>query len=362
MEQVGTPKKTNEQRFNPEQISKILNSPETLERMRKLEQGLVGNTIGYTIEFLICFPKAIQTDVNNFLDFVLAQSQKPEDLYGKSSFPEQKTVTRYYVNFFKSKYPNKDIKLHFAEIGRQNYSFHAFNSSFLQSIKTHGLDPHERQYDWSELKEIKDIMEGIQSNQHIGLAFQDKGKISFSESPIVSFDYGNGSPEWFDMFVYHFTKNNKLYRHRNYAEAKEKVTEQTKWLQDPDRLVKIYGSQSANAPVITQEQADKIISFFDKYWKIFAVDSVPMLAIYPDEQTKSASEMLKIREEISAEIRRTSMFQDVERSKNEEDRLIEFVSNMLPHSGSINSKTDQKIEPDKIVYVNLPNANEIYIQ
>ena len=149
----------------------------------------------------------------------------------------------------------------------KNYAFHAFNSTALESIKEHGINPNFYLTKQQDIDEISNIFKKYNLNNPFFMQSKNCiGKVSYSSGPNVSYGYGIDSPEWFVNFCnknYHNLGYNP-YTRREYDVALDSIK---KTITDFD-----------------ENDKKTVINFFNKNWNIYGTkENIPVLAICPLE-------------------------------------------------------------------------------
>jgi hypothetical protein len=181
---------------------------------------------------------------------------------------------------------NKIFKYFNERYENNGYYYHGFNGTFKKSIIENGLNPHTRFWDWEELKEINDILTPAGVGMGMGWGFLNSvDKVSLSDTTESTYRYANVSPEWFAQFVcegFHIPYNDSNYdkeafNKKDYPAARKNIELLCKNLmsrkEEDIKARKAY-------PNITIEEKNKILNFFEKYWKLFAgEESTPKVAL-----------------------------------------------------------------------------------
>lgn len=243
-----------------EKISHLINQPEVTEIIR--QKG--GEMLGVAIKFIILFPEDEEGLVDFLRQYKGHNSPKSEALLirkiaeklGLTESESEESIRKIYEYFYE-----KFVK--------NGYYFHGFNGAFLSAIEEHGLDPHERLWDWDEINEITAILRGKETddgthsvNSFFGsLHMNSEGLISIADAIDQLPQYSQGSPEWFNVFTGYALQR------RDYKAARQNVVEKMSHVYDLNLNDKL-----------------KIFEFFDKYWSLFASeDSQPKCALIKKE-------------------------------------------------------------------------------
>ncbi len=147
------------------------------------------------------------------------------------------------------------------KVGVNGCVYHGFNGAFTESIRTHGLSPGIRDWDYSETEEIRKILATTgQNNRVMGFVDKDQHKIYYDHSATFTFYHAVHSPEWFCILIDEV--GDELL---TYDSARNNLIEKTN-----------YGRGLSIANRI------KVLAFFEKYWKKFrGVSSAPKVALLP---------------------------------------------------------------------------------
>lgn len=326
-----------------ERISGLLSSSVVVEAVKDILEKSRDLVVGFTIEFLICFPKATNEDVARFIGYLKKFEENMQD-------PNLVTqVARFYIDYFREKKINKNIKIYFAEIASRRYRFHAFNSVFMDSIIANGLDPKFKVQDEAEMRNIDRILNRVHRGS-VGFSQFDVGKVSVSHQTVYSYSHGVKSPEWFAFFVSSFGGTNGLFEARKYIEAKQKIEEGIRICMNPNRPGLLPTDTDL---LMTSSEAERVRSFFEKYWNMYS-GGKPMLAIFEDDEKLVVKDVLEINEMSYG--RKTGYFGDV---YTEEQVLENVISGMLPQSGADTEKIPHKIPPDRLSFISLPEPSLI---
>lgn len=152
------------------------------------------------------------------------------------------------------------------------FKYHAFNSVFYESIKENGITPNIMFTSQQEIDNVDKIFEKYGISMIFGWRkLNCEGKVSYSETPSVSYYYGINSPEWFGQFTgqgVSFNPYNKYNKNAfvecDYAGAK-------------NNLLTLMNENN-----FSKEDINYVINFFEKNWQMYA-NTTPILAIIPKE-------------------------------------------------------------------------------
>lgn len=135
---------------------------------------------------------------NNIVNF---HSRELKDYVNNELLNEFLQVLDVPKERLKEEIINSKIKdLIVASLEKKDYMFHGFNGYYLNSIKENGINPNVKE-NQEDILMINEIFEKYGIKMGLGWAMHDNGKVSFSKTPDVSYDYAERSPEWFSQFV-----------------------------------------------------------------------------------------------------------------------------------------------------------------
>ena len=136
--------------------------------------------------------------------------------------------------------------------------FHAFNANFADHVRANGVNPQNKGYDEEELAQMGELLAKYKSGLTLGCSSRSKGRVYYTNRPLESPSYANTSPEWFNQFTGNY------FQKGNYEKARESI------------LGHLTRAQ------IPQEDADRVMSFFEKSWNNFYTpDAKPKIAMIP---------------------------------------------------------------------------------
>ena len=256
---------------------------------KRLEQSdgnyVLGEIISYAIKYVLIMGNdetLSNENLTNFLKKVVDIISKIDDKTQSFSSSLQHHISILYVDELLSslQLDRKTVKeedlyqelfcIIIKRLESQMYMYHAFNSVYLDGIKTNGLDPGAHAWtSQEEINEIDDIFKKYKINRIFGWQrLNCEGKVSFSLDPLVSYDYGIRSPEWFSQFVGGSTAyiqggvDRNAFQKGDYNLAKNNLL----------TLMKAEG--------FSPDDQAKVLAFFEKKWPIYANNN-PMLVIKP---------------------------------------------------------------------------------
>ena len=194
--------------------------------------------------------------------------------------------------------------------------FHAFNGSFLDSIKENGINPNKK----SNEKE-KEIMDGIFNKYGVSWKSSmeaDKGYVSFSRTASVSYDYALTSPEWFGRMC---GLNN--YSTRNYEACKQNFL----------RVARDYN--------ISEEDKNVLIECFESCWKSFCGNKTYLAIVNADCDYKEEHKQ-KLRDMLDGD---------------GFDKTFKVFNGI--RSNESNARSSETIDTKNAVFVELPDLKEL---
>jgi hypothetical protein len=228
------------------------------KRLDQKNSGFSRNAVGEVLDYFVLDPEGTYFAI--FLDNTM-------------SFQEQMihiAARQLGIEDLSTDHAQKRIAAHIhTRCFKEGYAYHAFNGVFLDDILEHGLDPHRRIWDWSDLDQMDELV-GV--GMFTGMAnINSKGVIFYATKTKVIDLYGLRSPEWFSTFV-----GANAFITRNHHKAKEYVTIQCN----------NYTNQHTRAH-LTSEEKEKVLAFFEKYWHMFCGEkSTPMVAKFKNKIIK----------------------------------------------------------------------------
>lgn len=211
--------------------------------------------------------------------------------------------------------------------------FHAFNGAFTESVLQNGLSSKGQESVMSECQQLHDEVfkdkYGIHPFLYLAIdAKQDRAKnVFFDGEPDHVYRYAATSPEWFNTFVHSFSwENGTAFIRRDYDTAYNSINS---WC-DKEK--------------VSDSQREKVVGFFEKYWKMFATDDQPpKVALIPRKAIGAERPLhYDICKKIQAEFPDEKPFLEV------------YVDMMLHHFRENNCSYDGEIAPDQFTLVDLP--------
>ncbi len=213
----------------------------------------------------------------------------------------------------------------------KDYKYHAFNSTFFDSILANGINPNVNFTPQNEIDIINDIFEKNGISRVFGWQkLNCDGKVSYSMTPSVSYYYGTNSPEWFAQFTgqgFPFNPSDKYkkdaYVQGNYDSAKNNLL----------TLMKEYNFSTSDQ--------ERVINFFDKNWNIYA-KKTPMLAIIPDIKEDNSEYWIN-------DLLNDSYYKDD----------IEKIMNFCLSDHRIDCQSTEKIAVSNAIFIKMPRYDEL---
>lgn len=312
------------------------------------ETSLLEYIIGISIKYATLFQKdgILSTEgLSQFLEKIAKKivSLDLEARDVKSNYELDEYTAKLFVdklldflNLTKEDLKDKNIKRNFCSyiiknLEEKEYKYHAFNSTFSNSIQRNGINPNFKFTPQQEINEINSIFEkyGI----HLIFGWQKlncENKVSYSTTPFVSYYYGINSPEWFSQFTgqgFPFNPYNKYhksaYLEENYDFAKE-------------NLLSLMKNKN-----FSNEDKKIIFDFLKKYWDIYA-NKAPILAIIPSNEKKNLEQWLD------------NLLSD-DSYKNNIERIVRICLS----DGDVDCQTLEKIDTSNATFIKLPKYSTI---
>lgn len=341
-------------------LSLLLNKPSILHIVSKFPIDIRDNIVGAIIEFGILFPDNDE-QCNRFLYDLLWDLWTIFDPFPKKTAFLIKYATQYlWVNNSLDTLEDQEKVFSLFRI-LNGYYFHGFNGVFEKSIREKWIDVDTRFWDWEELERIQEICAGAGHRRVLWWGdLNCKGKISVGANSSNVYRYGFASPEWFAQFVsegWHIPwippyDKTAFYR-RDYLAAKQNILsfcQKMRSSKEDDIIArKAY-------PNITLEEQLEILTFFEKYWKVFATNhSTPKLAlikkstVWEDYSPSSFIEYYRKDEEFNSNQKITSLKADLEEA-------IEYLMSWR----CVDHQLSVSIPPEEIQIINLPPYKKIF--
>ena len=256
----------------------------------------------------------LENDITHlFVEDLLEKASLSEEVLGNSIYKE--AICTYIIKNLKG----------------PEYLYHAFNSAFLDSMKTHGINPQTK---FTEQQEIN-MIDSIFKKYHIDMIFgwqklNCEERVSYSMDPSVSYYYGINSPEWFSQFTgqgFPFNPcddyDKSAFVKGDYDHAKQ-------------NLLKIMDKNH-----FTPQDQDIVIRFFDKQWMLYANQS-PMLAVVPNPAGDNSNYWLD------------ALLQDQSLRDN-----VDEMMNFCLSDYRVDCRSEQPIDTSQAVFIRLPRYYEL---
>lgn len=215
--------------------------------------------------------------------------------------------------------PNIVKKYLYDSVAKNNWKFHAFNSTFYESIKNYGINPKINFTPQKEIDEINDIFIKYGISNIVGYQkINSENKVSYSTTPKVSYNYGLRSPEWFSYFVSGgMTGDNTTFIEKDYNSALNQL------------------NTIMNNKNFSNIDKNIVLSFFNKYWDLYVRDSSPYLVIVKESDGLS--------------------FEQFKYLTRQDKNLLDFSFNEL----GINKQTDEIIDTSGALFIKMPEYSNI---
>lgn len=197
--------------------------------------------------------------------------------------------------------------------------FHAFNGSFLDSIKENGINPNKKMHT-EESNAIYKLLDkyGACSTK----IKADDGQVSYSLNGSVSYKYALTSPEWFSLLC---GQNNYIKRDHNACRQEFLTT------------AKNYN--------FSNEDEKILMDLFEKCWQSFAKNEM-YVAITPNDLLYGEKEKEKLRK-----IFNEKLYFNNARSV--------FNVSLSTRDEAVNERSNTTIDTENTTFLKLPNFNEL---
>jgi hypothetical protein len=336
-----------EQKTDEQRITEWLNSDATIDWLNSLpDEDIHGfnireNAVGFLVKYAALFGgKNVNVDEivvdDKGIDSVQTLFDKCCEILDIDDAESEESRKKIY-DFFEE----NDLK--------NRYFFHSFNGVFEDSIRENGLSATERFWDQSELNEIHEIM--ARGGHVMGLGWN---KINSENGIFIGDDINNiyryaiASPEWFGQFCSegrHIPNNPErktAYYRRDHEAARKNIEDLCDSMMSyPEEGVVVAGKTYRN---ISEQEKQKILDFFEKYWKILASE-------------KSGLKVAIIKRQASGDSRTYEDFMSDglyrERSTKE---MVDYLSDSI----SCTFKAEEDIDPSYMLIVDLPDYEKIH--
>jgi|GEM_PF-2558604 len=345
-----------------ERFSHLLNNQETIEQINTFSEEHRNRIIGNLIEYMILFPNS--ETIKDYLDSIKEIAPLLEKSNGESYFKREKIklLIKYVADSLSLKElepiesKEKIFQYFLEQFIKNGYYFHSFNGAFEESIRKNGLDTDTRQWNWEELNHIRAICSRAGESRILGWGdLNCQGKISIADETSNIYRYGVASPEWFAQFTsegWHIPVekpyDKKAFYKKDYNSAKNNIIMLCERLmsrsEEDIKARKAY-------PNITIEEKIEILKFFEKYWSILVTgNSSPKCALIKRSSINKNIGIANSYEEY-CKIAKKLKFDDysLERSI---DMLISSIEN--------DTQLQEKISPEDIIIINLPEYSKIH--
>ncbi len=343
-------------------MSEALNSAEYLQALEKFPNNVRERIIGDTVQYLILF-QGESEKLPEYMKGLQEVAPLLSELNGEGLFEDAKVnvllrsvAEKLHIQSWQDTESKEKIYSYFREnYIEKGYSFHGFNGAFEQLIRTHGLDPEMRTWNWDDLNHVRDIFTKAGWRMALGWSIYDKGKFSIADEAKNMYRYAVASPEWFAQFVaegYHVPNeepyDKKAFYRRDYAAAKKNVELACDALmsrsEEDIRQGKTY-------PNITQGEREDIMKFFEKYWQLLGSESSkPKLALIKKEAINLSQYTFDSYADFSETMERRSSYH-----YSFEDAISAILDPV-----SIDGKYNRTISPKDILIIDMPDYTKVH--
>ncbi|QQG44781.1 MAG: hypothetical protein HYW86_02605 [Candidatus Roizmanbacteria bacterium] len=346
-------------------ITNYLNSNEYIDKLQRFDERHRSEVIGLTTEYFILHPDGQGADdfVRDLQKVDLGDYEKDHKI---SKLLADSIAQRLGINDVTSREAVEQIYNYYLDSVIVNgVYFHSFNGAFELSIRANGLTTDQRLWDWEELRRISEIGEKTGRSMLLGWgSLNSKGNISYASTTRDSYRYAVASPEWFAQFVsegFHIPNNEpqkKAYYRGDYEQAKQNIEELCNKMQS-SRQEDIDARKSYSN--ISMEERTEILSFFEKYWKVFrGTNSQPCLALincsmFDDDPVNYPAH---VKEDFGS---LTEYVRDYMHSAGNNPKVFEIIKSLRYNiSGGVDKQTEVNISPEEIEIVKLPEYSKVF--
>ncbi len=197
-------------------------------------------------------------DINYFFNLII---NKNNNIVNDNSKVYNEAVSYCVDDFFKKHGLNENSYLKIMNNWFNGYLFHTLNVALANEVNDYGLTHDCPLWNSSEIKEIISLLK----KNVFGLFNGDTKGFFFASSLSSSPYYGLSSPTFFRKFIENDYKYLNVFLNRDL----KKATESIEFLCAKNNL--------------NPEEKEKVISFFKKYWAIFATNELPSIIMKPRE-------------------------------------------------------------------------------
>ena len=281
-------------------------------------QSITGKALLYYQQFMFN-QESSQLVEDNFHNFM---QETVDRMCGKGEnqdASEMDSMIRYYKLNNPDKTWENETQFNceiIANIVKTSCKYHAFNSAFEEGIRENGINPDTKPFDEEEISVLSSVLEAYGCTAlSFGCTSRSTGRVYYSNTPSVSPDYGYRSPEWFSIFC------GENLGKKNYEKAKQHVLDNLGTVELP------------------QEVRDEVLSFFEKNWQKFAVDTKPKVVMIPENHDDKIVEL---------ELEICDM-------QNSYDPHLAWSG----HRGGVNIESDEAIDVTNGEFIDMPEVNQL---
>ena len=267
------------------------------------------------------------TGLDNFLNKLATHKYSSTELFDSNYDDCDNLLIQEYCH--KHKIDEKDLanednlkafKKHLAKhFGENQYMFHGTNSSFIESIKLHGINTNFIKKFSSDIEKIDNIFRSHNINRFPYKTLNSGNFAYFDTTPTNSYSYALRSPEWFSEFV-----GEEFYINRDYTGAKKNLQ---------------YEMESCK---FTSEEKINVLNFFEKNWNDYAKQK-PLIIVVMENSKYDLKELIADT---------YSILQDYDDAKDSINYLTTFAVD-------VNCYTENAIETSNSIYINMPTLEEL---
>ena len=210
-----------------------------------------------------------------------------------------------------------------ASLEKKDYMFHGFNGYYLNSIKENGINPNVKE-NQEDILMINEIFEKHGIKMGLGWAMHDTGKVSFSKTPSVSYDYAERSPEWFSQFAggsTNYFNNRNAFLDNDYERARL-------------NLINLMTDKG-----FTQDDLQIVINFFNQNWQKYANQNPMIVMVENNNPLDYIKDSINFEKGINSDY--SQLFH------------VHF------YDEAIDCKSSQKIDTTNAKFIELPKHNEL---
>lgn len=340
------------EKFN-ERLSDFFRSGEFVEFIEQIADFERERAIGVIIDYNV-----LHRDGFMFPEFQeLLRNHGPRDDYAISNFYVDSIAKKLKLEDVDSEDSKEQIWRYFHRNCEKNgFCFHGFNGAFEDSIKKIGLTRGERLWSDLELERIREIGDNHGTTMLLGWhGINSSQNLFYDASPRNVYQYGSGSPEWFNQFVgggFHMSVKDKAaksaFLRRDYDQARHNIEDLCqRWSSNDEELIR----QRRAYPNLTIEERVEIIGFFEKFWLLLA-----------GEKSKPKAALIKKsvlgQDDIFAADYEVASGQAGKSPSDPVRQVIKFV--MQAEYSYVDLRTREDIRPQDFLIVDLPEYNRVF--